>query len=57
MFRKDKKTYLDSEFEIDADKFISLDRGRELETDEHIWGSVAGAFQFVRKASFADEVM
>lgn len=57
VFRKDKKTYLDSEFEIDADKFISLDRGREVETDEHIWGSVAGAFQFVRKASFADEVM
>ncbi len=56
VFRKDKKTYLDSEFEIDAGKFITLDRGRDVETNEHIWGSVAGAFQFVRKASFADEV-
>ncbi len=56
VFRKDTKTYLDSEFEIDQDKFISLDRGRDVETDEHIWGSVAGPFQFVRKASFADEV-
>lgn len=56
VFRKDKKTYLDSEFEIDADKFTSLDRGRDVETDEHIWGSVAGPFYFVRRASFADEI-
>ncbi|MBD2437714.1 chromophore lyase CpcT/CpeT [Nostoc sp. FACHB-110] len=56
VFRKGQKTYLDSEFEIDEEKFISLDRGRDLETDEHIWGSVAGPFYFVRWASFADEV-
>lgn len=56
VFRKDKNTYLDSEFEIDDDKFISKDRGRDPETDDHIWGSVAGAFQFVRWGSFADEV-
>ncbi len=54
--RKGQKTYLDSSFEIDGDKFISLDRGRDPETDEHVWGSVAGPFQFVRWASFADEV-
>lgn len=54
--RKGKTTYLDSEFEIDEEKFISLDRGRDPETDEHIWGSVAGPFYFVRWASFADEV-
>lgn len=54
--RKDHKTYLDSEFEISEEKFISLDRGRDLETDEHIWGSVAGPFYFVRWTSFADEV-
>ena len=54
--RKGQSTYLDSTFEIDQDKFISLDRGRDRETDEHIWGSVAGPFQFVRWASFADEV-
>lgn len=54
--RKGKTTYLDSEFEIDADKFISHDRGRDPETDEHVWGSVAGPFEFVRWASFADEV-
>lgn len=54
--RKGKDTYLDSTFEIDQDKFISLDRGLDPETDEYVWGSVAGAFHFVRWASFADEV-
>ncbi len=54
--RQGRKTYLDSEFEIDGDKFISLDRGRDPETNEHIWGSVAGPFHFVRWHSFADEV-
>ncbi len=56
VFRNGKNTYLDSDFEIDQDKFISRDRGRDPETDEHIWGSVAGPFYFVRWSSFADEV-
>jgi hypothetical protein len=56
VFRKGKNTYLDSEFEIDQDKFISLDRGRDPETNEHVWGSIAGPFHFVRWGSFADEV-
>lgn len=56
VFRNGKQTYLDSSFEIDQEKFISRDRGRDPETDEHIWGSVAGPFYFVRWASFADEV-
>jgi hypothetical protein len=54
--RKGQETYLDSEFEIDEQRFISHDRGRDPETDEHVWGSVAGPFEFVRWASFADEV-
>ncbi len=54
--RKGRTTYLDSEFEINKDLFTSLDRGRDPETDEHVWGSVAGPFEFVRRASFADEV-
>ncbi len=49
-------TYLDSTFEINEHQFMSLDRGRNLETDERIWGSAAGAFHFVRWTSFADEV-
>lgn len=54
--RKGQSTYLDSEFEIDQEKFISHDRGRDPQTDDHIWGAVAGPFQFVRWGDFADEV-
>lgn len=54
--RKGKSTYLDSFFEIDENKFTSHDRGRDPETDEHVWGALAGPFEFVRVASFAGEV-
>lgn len=54
--RDQKETYLDSVFEIDDQKFISHDRGRDPQTDEHVWGAHAGPFHFVRWASFADEV-
>lgn len=54
--RNGRTTYLDSEFTIDADQFISWDRGRDPDTDEHIWGSLAGPFHFSRRSSFADEV-
>ncbi len=54
--RKGITTYLDSYFEIDDKKFISHDRGLHIETDEHVWGAVAGPFHFVRWANFADEV-
>lgn len=55
--RKDQKTYLDNEFEVNNEIFLSLDRGRDFETDELVWGSVAGPFQFARLQSFADEVV
>ncbi len=54
--RNGKATYLDNSFEIGERWLISLDRGRDLETDEHVWGSIAGAFEFTQTASFADEV-
>lgn len=54
--RKGMTTYLDSEFEIDGDRFTSWDRGRDPETHEHLWGALAGPFSFVRWASFAHEV-
>jgi CpeT/CpcT family (DUF1001) len=56
VFRKGQQTYLDNEFEITESTFSSLDRGRHPETDELVWGSIAGPFQFIRRASFADEV-
>jgi hypothetical protein len=56
VFRNGKDTYLDNEIEIAPQRFKSLDRGRDLETDERVWGSIAGPFEFTQTASFADEV-
>lgn len=49
-------TYLDNEFEISKGCLLSLDRGRDPITDERVWGSIAGPFQFTQRTSFADEV-
>lgn len=54
--RNGKITYLDNSFEIDGKKLISYDRGRDPETDELVWGSVAGPFEFTPLKSFAQEV-
>jgi CpeT/CpcT family (DUF1001) len=54
--REGKTTYLDNEFEVDDQVLVSLDRGRDPESDEHLWGAVAGPFHFARRASFAHEV-
>jgi hypothetical protein len=56
VFRKEQSTYLESEFEVDEHQLISLDRGRDPDTDELVWGSIAGAFHFAKWQSFADEV-
>ena len=55
--RKGKTSYLDNEFEITDNKLISYDRGRDPETDELLWGSVAGPFEFEKRQRFAHEVM
>lgn len=55
--RKGKITYLDNSFEITDNQLISYDRGRDPETDELIWGSVAGPFEFTPLQSFAAEVL
>jgi hypothetical protein len=54
--RNEKVTYLDNSFEIDEQTLVSVDRGLDPETDEQVWGSVAGAFNFVRLTSFSNEV-
>ncbi len=53
---KGQDTYLDNEIDVSNGSFLSLDRGRHLETDERVWGSIAGPFQFIQRVSFADEV-
>jgi hypothetical protein len=54
--RKGKVTYLDNSFEITNKQLISYDRGRDPETDELVWGSIAGPFEFFPIQSFADEI-
>ena len=54
--RKGVDTYLSIEFEVTETTYCSLDRGYDVVTDERVWGSVAGAFEFVKKASFSDEI-
>jgi len=56
VFRNGKNTYLASEFEVTEHTYSSLDRGKDPDTDERVWGSVAGAFQFNKTVSFAAEV-
>ncbi|MGL5034576.1 MAG: chromophore lyase CpcT/CpeT [Microcystaceae cyanobacterium] len=56
VIRDGKETYLDNSFEIDSNQLISLDRGYDPITDELVWGSIAGAFHFVRWADFSHEV-
>lgn len=54
--RKGRDTYLDNEFIVTEDHMISYDRGRDPATDELVWGSVAGPFEFDKVNRFANEV-
>ena len=55
--RNGQDTYLEHRFEVTTNGLISLDRGYDPETDERVWGSLAGEFKFDKWASFADEVV
>ncbi len=54
--RKGVDTYLAIEFEVTENTYSSLDRGYDIVTDQRVWGSIAGAFQFVKKTSFSNEI-
>lgn len=54
--KRGKKTYLMSDVEITDKSFVSWDRGLDVETDEHVWGSEHGALKFKKTESFASEV-
>ena len=56
VIRKGATTYLDNEFIVSENHMTSYDRGRDPETDELVWGSVAGPFEFDKLARFAHEV-
>jgi CpeT/CpcT family (DUF1001) len=56
--RKGQQSYLDNEFEVldQGNTLMSLDRGRDPETDERLWGSIAGPFHFTRVNDFSSEI-
>lgn len=53
--RDGRKTYLVSEVELTENTWNSRDRGFDLETHEHVWGSTFGALEFTKITSFAHE--
>ena len=55
MKRKDRTTYLVSEFTLNAAGMETIDRGYDPDTHEHLWGSIAGAFRFVRTHDWSEE--
>jgi hypothetical protein len=54
--RNGMNTYLDNEFIVTEDHMTSYDRGRDPETNELMWGSIAGPFEFEKVNRFADEI-
>jgi|Transcript_2936 hypothetical protein len=50
IIRGEKKTYLDSRMVISRNEYSSWDIGREIESDEQIWGATSGPFCFERVA-------
>ena len=51
-----KKTYLVSDVELTENTFVSFDRGLDVDTEEQVWGSTAGALKFDKIQNFASEV-
>ncbi len=49
-------TYLVSEVDLTETTWVSRDRGFDVETNEHIWGSALGPLRFKRIRSFAEEL-
>ena len=53
--RRGITSYLVSEFELSATGMQTIDRGHDPKSHEHLWGSVAGPFQFDRYVDWRDE--
>lgn len=54
--RKGSTAYLVSSFEIDAASMRTLDRGHDPISHEHLWGSLAGPFEFERTDDYSAEI-
>jgi hypothetical protein len=54
--RKGRTAYLVSRLELSADGMRTIDRGHDPVTHEHLWGSLAGPFDFARTDDFSSEI-
>ena len=54
--RDGHQTYLVSEVELTDEIWVSRDRGFDVETHEHIWGSALGPLRFKKVHSYAHEL-
>ncbi|MFN5194799.1 MAG: chromophore lyase CpcT/CpeT [Cyanobacteriota bacterium] len=54
--RKGRTAYLVSSLELHAGGMRTIDRGHDPQTHEHLWGSLAGPFEFERVHDYSDEV-
>ncbi|MFZ9229908.1 MAG: chromophore lyase CpcT/CpeT [Prochlorococcaceae cyanobacterium] len=54
--RKGSTAYLVSTFRIHGDQMRTLDRGHDPNTHEHLWGSLAGEFEFERSENYSGEI-
>ena len=54
--RKGAVSYLVSRLELNPQGMQTLDRGHDPQTHEHLWGSLAGPFEFSRTDDYSSEV-
>jgi hypothetical protein len=54
--RKGAVSYLVSRLELDPHGMRTLDRGHDPQTHEHLWGCLAGPFEFSRTDDYSSEV-
>jgi hypothetical protein len=54
--RKGRTAYLVSRLELFPDRMLTIDRGHDPVSHEHLWGSLAGPFEFDRTEDFSDEI-
>jgi len=54
--RKGAVSYLVSRLELDPQGMRTLDRGHDPQTHEHLWGSLAGPFEFSRTDDYSSDI-
>ena len=54
--RKGATSYLVSRLELNPTGMRTIDRGHDPQTHEHLWGSLAGPFEFVRTDDYSNEI-